>query len=121
LDPSIAKQLYSALVDCHLINGCEVIIDTDNLLISMLEQVQLLCLCRLLGLSRRSMTTPLFTETGVMPICARRVILALRYLIYLINLPRNHYASLALHENHNMRASGIPCWLSDLAWVIQHL
>ncbi|KAJ3851204.1 hypothetical protein EV368DRAFT_3967, partial [Lentinula lateritia] len=121
LDPSIAKQLYSALVDCHLINGCEVIIDTDNLLISMLEQVQLICLHRLLGLSRRSMTTPLFTKTGVMPIRARRVILALRYLIYLINLPRNHYASLALHENHNMRASGIPCWLSDLDWVIQHL
>ncbi|KAJ3910773.1 hypothetical protein F5877DRAFT_87070, partial [Lentinula edodes] len=83
--------------------------------------VQLLCLRRLLGLSRRSMTTPLFTETGIMPIRARRVILALRYLIYLINLPRNHYASLALHENHNMRASGIPCWLSDLDWVIQHL
>ncbi|KAJ3858621.1 hypothetical protein EV359DRAFT_13455, partial [Lentinula novae-zelandiae] len=73
------------------------------------------------NLSRQSMTTPLFTKTGVMPIRARRVIVALRYLIYLINLPRNHYASLALHENQNMRASGIPYWLSDLDWVIQHL
>ncbi|KAJ3855488.1 hypothetical protein EV368DRAFT_9284, partial [Lentinula lateritia] len=102
LGPSIAKQLYSALIDCHLINACEVIIDTNNVLISMLEQVQLLCLHRLLGLSHQSMTAPLFTKTGIMPIHAQWVILALRNLIYLINLPQNHYASLALHENHNL-------------------
>ncbi|KAJ4478552.1 hypothetical protein C8R41DRAFT_772466, partial [Lentinula lateritia] len=121
MDPSISLQLYSALVDCHLIHGCELVIDTDKFLLSMLEQVQLLCLRRLLGLSRRSMVAPLFTETGVMPIRFRRVILALRYLIYLLNLPLDHYASLALQANHALRSSGNSCWLSDLEWAIQHL
>ncbi|KAJ3852482.1 hypothetical protein EV368DRAFT_40960 [Lentinula lateritia] len=120
LDPTISLQLYSALVDCHLIHGCELIIDTDTFLLSMLEQVQLLCLRRLLGLSRRSMVAPLFTETGVMPIRFRRVILALRYLIYLLKLPLDHYANLAPQANHVLRSSG-NSWLSDLDWAIQHL
>ncbi|KAJ3853112.1 hypothetical protein EV368DRAFT_26708, partial [Lentinula lateritia] len=108
-------------VDCHLIHGCELIIDTDTFLLSMLEQVQLLCLRRLLGLSRRSMVAPLFTETGIMPIRFRRVILALRYLIYLLKLPLEHYANLALQANHVLRSSGNSCWLSDLDWAIRHL
>ncbi|KAJ3857533.1 hypothetical protein EV368DRAFT_77598 [Lentinula lateritia] len=66
------------------------------------------------------MVAPLFTETGVMPIHFRRVILALRYLIYPLNLPLNHYASLALQANHVLRSSGNSCWLSDLEWAIQH-
>ncbi|KAJ3848187.1 hypothetical protein EV368DRAFT_49809, partial [Lentinula lateritia] len=93
-------------------------IDTDTFLLSMLEQVQLLCLRRLLGLSRRSMVAPLFTEMGVMPIHFRRIILALRYLIY---LPLEHYANLALQANHVLRSSGNSCWLSDLNWAIRHL
>ncbi|KAJ3861884.1 hypothetical protein EV359DRAFT_46300 [Lentinula novae-zelandiae] len=121
LDPPIAKQLYSALVDCHLINGCEIAIDTDAHLLSMLEQVQLLFLRRMLGLSRRSILAPLFTETGIMPIRTRRVILALRYLIYLLKLGPEHYAHLALQENFNLRNSGMKCWLSDVDWAIRHL
>ncbi|GAW03734.1 hypothetical protein LENED_005478 [Lentinula edodes] len=121
LDPLIAKQLYSALIDCHLINGCEIAIDTDKHLLSMLEQVQLLFLRWMLGLSRRSMVAPLFTETGIMPIRIRRVILALRYLIYLLKLPPDHYAYLALQENNNLRTQGRKCWLSDLDWAITHL
>ncbi|KAJ3858177.1 hypothetical protein EV359DRAFT_52421, partial [Lentinula novae-zelandiae] len=113
--------LYLALVDCHLIHGCKLAIDTDKFLLSMLEQVQLLYLQRPLGLSRRSMVAPLFTETGIMPIHFCRVILALCYLIYLLNLPLDHYASLALQANHVLRSSGNSCWLSDLNWAIQHL
>ncbi|KAJ4485776.1 hypothetical protein J3R30DRAFT_3283324, partial [Lentinula aciculospora] len=45
---------------------------------------------RMLGLWRYSMITPLYTETGIMPIRSRRVILALTYLL---KLPRDHYAS----------------------------
>ncbi|KAJ3932654.1 MAG: hypothetical protein NXY57DRAFT_1002071, partial [Lentinula lateritia] len=87
----------------------------------MLEQVQLLFLRRMLGLSRRSMVAPLFTETGIMPIRTRRVILALRYLIYLLKLPPDHYAYLALQENNNLRTQARKCWLSDLDWAISHL
>ncbi|KAJ3871486.1 hypothetical protein F5051DRAFT_306582, partial [Lentinula edodes] len=109
-----AKQLYSALVDYNLINGCEIAIDTDNHLLSMLEQVQLLFLRRTLGLSRRSMVAPLFTETGIMLIRTRRGLRALRYLIYLPKLPLDHYAYLALQKNNHLRTQGRKCWLSDL-------
>ncbi|KAH7878333.1 uncharacterized protein C8R40DRAFT_1016547, partial [Lentinula edodes] len=83
-------------------------------LLSMLEQIQLLFLRRMLGLSRRSILAPLFTETGIMPIRTRRVILALRYLICLLKLGPEHYAHLALQENFNLRNSGMKCWLLDV-------
>ncbi|KAF8824197.1 hypothetical protein HHX47_DHR8000301 [Lentinula edodes] len=102
LNPPIAKQLYPALVDCHLINGCEIAIDTNAHLLSMLKQIQLLFLCRMLGLSHCSILAPLFTVTGIMPIHTRRVILALCYLIYLLKLGPEHYTYLALQENFNL-------------------
>ncbi|KAJ3934845.1 MAG: hypothetical protein NXY57DRAFT_611619 [Lentinula lateritia] len=70
----------------------------------MLEQAQPLFPRRTLGLSRRSMVAPLFTETGIMPIRTRRVILALRCLIYLLKLLPDHYAYLALQENNHLQA-----------------
>ncbi|KAJ3834421.1 hypothetical protein F5878DRAFT_544864, partial [Lentinula raphanica] len=121
LDPTITKQLYSSLVDCHLTHGCEVIIDTNKASFSLLEDAQHLILRRMLGLSRNSILAPLFTETGIMPIRPRRVILALRYLLYLLELQHNHYAFLALQECSHLRESGERSWLSDLDWAIQHL
>ncbi|KAJ3855988.1 hypothetical protein EV368DRAFT_8559, partial [Lentinula lateritia] len=119
--PSITKQLYTALVDCHLTNGCEIIPDTDPGLIQILEDVQLRFLRRMLNLSNNSVITPLFTESGIMPIRTRRASLALRYLKYLIALPPSHYAFLALWENNNLRRTSSPCWLSDLDYAISQL
>ncbi|KAJ3823885.1 hypothetical protein F5880DRAFT_1563822 [Lentinula raphanica] len=57
-----------------------------------------------------------------MPIRARRVILALRYLSYLLELPHDHYAHLSLQESSRLREDGERSWLSDLdSWAIQHL
>lgn len=66
--------------------------------VEMLENVQLRCLRRMLGLTTRSITTPLYTELDIMPLRPRRVILTLDYLIYLLKLPPTHYASLALQQ-----------------------
>ncbi|KAJ3724633.1 hypothetical protein C8R42DRAFT_457443 [Lentinula raphanica] len=121
LDPSISKQLYSSLVDCHLTHGCEVIIDTNKSSLSLLEDAQHLILRRMLGLSHNSVLAPLFTETGIMPIRYRRIILALRYLIYVLALPPDHYAHLSLRESSRLREAGERSWLSDLDWAIQHL
>ncbi|GAW07449.1 hypothetical protein LENED_009438 [Lentinula edodes] len=121
MPPSITKQLYTALVDCHLTHGCEIMPDTDPGLLRILEDVQLRFMRRMLGLSTNSVITPLYTETGIMPIRARRVSLTLRYLKYLIGLPNTHYASLALAENNNLRNSLCPCWLSDLDYAINQL
>ncbi|KAJ3851184.1 hypothetical protein EV368DRAFT_43745, partial [Lentinula lateritia] len=100
--PPIAKQLYSAFVDCHLINGCEITIGTDCHLLSMLEQVQLLFLHCILRLSCHFVQAPPFTETSIMPICTCQVILALCYLIYLLKLLPDHYVHMVLQENNNL-------------------
>ncbi|KAJ3852987.1 hypothetical protein EV368DRAFT_39862, partial [Lentinula lateritia] len=121
MPPAIIRQLYIALVDCHLTNSCEVMPDTDPSLLRILEDVQVCFLHRMLSLSSNSVITPLYTETGIMPIRTRRASLCLRYLKYLINLPNTHYASLALEANNDLRNSGFPCWLSDLDYTIAHL
>ncbi|KAJ3895706.1 hypothetical protein GG344DRAFT_72892 [Lentinula edodes] len=110
LDSLIAKQLYSALVDCNLINGCEIAIDTDNHLLSMLEQVQPLlnvwALSSLYGRSSlhrdwphahphssshsRSPISHLSTQTPARPLCLSRT-------------------------------AGEQRWLLDLDWAISHL
>ncbi|KAJ3757761.1 hypothetical protein EV360DRAFT_30012, partial [Lentinula raphanica] len=111
--PSISKQLYSSLVDCHLTHGCEVIIDTNKSLLSLLEDAQHLILRRMLGLSLNSVLAPLFTETGIMLIRYRRIILALRYLkAYVLALPLDHYAHLSLRESSRLREAGERSWLS---------
>ncbi|KAJ3849038.1 hypothetical protein EV368DRAFT_85945 [Lentinula lateritia] len=121
MPPSITKQLYTILVDCHLTNGCKIMPDRDPSLLHILEDIQLRFLHRMLGLSTNSVITLLYTETGIMPIRTRRVSLTLRYLKYLIRLPNNHYASLALAENDNLRNLLHPCWLSDLDYAINQL
>ncbi|KAJ3822387.1 hypothetical protein F5880DRAFT_1484214, partial [Lentinula raphanica] len=105
-----------------LTHGCEVIIDTNKSSLSLLEDAQHLILRRLLGLSRNSILAPLFTETGIMPIRPRRVILALRYLAYILDLAHDHYAYLALLEKMRIFfLMGERSWLSDLDWAIQNL
>ncbi|KAH7873120.1 uncharacterized protein C8R40DRAFT_1005905, partial [Lentinula edodes] len=114
MPPSITKQLYTALVDCHLTNGCEIIPDIDLSLFQILKDVQIRFLRRMLNLSNNSVITPLFIESGIMPIHTCCTSLALRYLKYLITLPPSHYAFSALWEKNNLHHAGCPCWLSDL-------
>ncbi|KAJ3852417.1 hypothetical protein EV368DRAFT_82574 [Lentinula lateritia] len=110
MPPNITKQLYTVLVDCHLTNGCEIILNTDPGLIQILEEVQIHFLRHMLNLSNNSVITPLFTEMGIMPICTRRASLTLCYLKYLITLPPSHYTSLALWENDKLRCTGFRTW-----------
>ncbi|KAJ7820549.1 hypothetical protein B0H13DRAFT_2130073 [Mycena leptocephala] len=76
--------LYKARMDCHLTSGCELSLDTDAL-VSELVESQHLFLRRLLGLNPRSMIAILFTETGIMPVRMRRLLLALGRLEYMLS------------------------------------
>ena len=91
IPPCEGLQLYKSRTDPHLTFAAEVAVDVDDSFLALLEDVQVLFLRRLLGLHKRSMHALLFTETGIMPIRYRHVILALRYLRYLIKLPAHHY------------------------------
>jgi hypothetical protein len=99
LPPREGVQLYMAHVDPLLTFGCKVALDVDEGLLGELEAVQHLYLRWLLDLHSHSTLAILFTETGVMPIKFRHVILAIGYLIYLLSLPPSHFAWAAFEDS----------------------
>ncbi|KAJ7123211.1 hypothetical protein C8R46DRAFT_1253308 [Mycena filopes] len=87
LRPRLAKQgiqLYMAWVDCYLISGCELSLDTAGGLLDDHVDVQHTFLRRLLSLNSHSMLAILFTETGQTPLRVRRLLLALGRLRYMV-------------------------------------
>jgi hypothetical protein len=84
LIPKEFKTLYMARVDCHLIHECEVSPDSDDVHLKELCAVQTDFLCQVLNIHSNSMLAPLFTETGIMPLCIRRLLLLLGYLQHLL-------------------------------------
>ena len=121
LPPREGKRLYTARVDPHLTSGAEVSPDATMALLQPLKQVQHTYLQRLLGLNPRCMRAFLFSETGLLPIAYRRMILALRFLIYLLSLPREHLAARAWRECQVLNKRGSRCWLSDLCTVLKRV
>ena len=92
-------------------------LDVDETLLDTLHAF----IRRMLGLSDRSMLVVLFTETGLMPLQYRRIILALSYLQHLLSLPASHYAHMALRDGLALATAHKPCWVSDLCIVLHHL
>lgn len=121
LPPWEGKKLYMALVDPHLIHGCKVSLDTNKTSLAQLEEIQVAFLRRLLGLNQRSMLAPLFTETSLVPVRFRRIILALNFLKYLLSLPTERYARRALNDSIDLAANGKPSWVKDLQTVTSGL
>ncbi|KAF8056087.1 hypothetical protein FPV67DRAFT_1638885 [Lyophyllum atratum] len=71
LTPKELKQLYMARVDCHLIQGCEISPDAEDVHVQKLCEVQVSFLRRMLNPRKKSMLAPLYTETRIMALCAR--------------------------------------------------
>jgi hypothetical protein len=61
----------------------------------------------------------LYTETGVLPLAHRCLILALRYLQYILSLPGSHLTHCAFRECELLHAAGKPSWLGDLAVILR--
>lgn len=121
LPPRKGKHLYTARVDPHLTSGAEVSPDAILALLDPMKRVQHTYLQRVLGLNPRCMRAFLFSETGLLPIAYRRLILALRFLVYLLSLPREHLAARAWHECRAMNRRGSKCWLSDLVTALKRM
>jgi hypothetical protein len=121
LAPTEGKLLYMARVDPILTSASEIVLDVQDQSIDKLTAVQHLYIRHLLQVGNRSVIATLFSETGLLPLRFRRVILAVAYLIYLLQLPHHHYAHLALQESKSLLRNGFPCWIADLNWVISHL
>ncbi|KAJ7868445.1 hypothetical protein B0H13DRAFT_1635715, partial [Mycena leptocephala] len=114
-------QLYMARVDCYLISGCELSLDTDNTLLKEHLEVRHLFLRRLLGLNPHSMLAVLFTETGQMPVRIRRLLLALSRLRYMAALEPSRVVHSALLDSVALLREGKPGWATDLMIMLRRL
>ena len=121
LPPWDLRKLYLALMDPHLIHGAEICLDINPQLLEKLEEVQHLFLCRLLNVGEKCMKALLFTETAIIPIKYRRVITALKYLKYLLELPPDTYAAHAMRDSLSLASLGKPCWVMDILYVLKKL
>ncbi|KAJ7730266.1 hypothetical protein DFH07DRAFT_756385, partial [Mycena maculata] len=121
LPPKEGRLLYMACIDPHLMSGADVIIDVDDSALAHLEKVQHAFLRRLLGLGAYSMRVPLFTELGLIPVRYCRLILAMRYLAYLLRLTHAHYARAALEDSYNLYLEGCSGYWMDLTYALQNL
>jgi hypothetical protein len=121
LTPKELKQLYMARVDCHLIHGCEISPDSEDVHVNQLCKVQVNFIRQMLNLHRRSMIAPLFTETGIMPIRVRRLLLGLSHLRYFIGFNEDHYARAALNSSIELTSKGKKSWVSDLIKAVTRL
>ncbi|KAE9408324.1 hypothetical protein BT96DRAFT_754607, partial [Gymnopus androsaceus JB14] len=104
------KILYMGCVDPHLIYGCEVTLNTSSQLFDLLFDVQKAFFRRLLGLSKTSIKAAIFSETGIMPLQFRWLILALRSLSYFLKRPADTYVRAALNESISLHTQGKSSW-----------
>ncbi|KAK0221113.1 hypothetical protein EDD85DRAFT_892612, partial [Armillaria nabsnona] len=114
-------SLYMAKVDPHLIAGCEIVLDVDIAVSEELRHTSSTFLRHLLGVHSKTVLAFIHADTGVIPLYYRRLILALRYLRYLLSLPEDHYAYLALQQSLALRRSRRPSWFGDMQRVLARL
>ena len=116
-----ALNLYNALVDPHLTHGADVCIDVAQTHLSKLECIQHYFVRRLLGLPTNSLLVAFFTETGLLPLKFRRLLVALNYLKYLVNLPPSRLACKALEDSITLDRCSNHSWVRDLRTTIANL
>lgn len=87
LPVQIMLQLYMALVDPSLTHGCEVTPDSNRTARGVLEEVQIWYMRRAMGVGARAAISTSYTETGMMPIRYRRLLLALGFWRYTARSP----------------------------------
>ena len=112
LKPAAARKLYTGRVDPHLTNGAEVAISSKRI-IDKLAQVQREYLRRMLSLNPRSVSVPLYTETGLYPVTPRRAGADLNYMAYVLD-KRPSLPLAAMVESQAMALDGHNSWINDL-------
>ena len=110
-----------ALADPHLTHGAEITLDIDLNLLGQLENIQNSFLRRLLSVGEKTLGVLLFTETGILPIRYRRMLIALEYLKYLLLLPQERYASHAIRDSFNLASRGQKGWVTDITVILSSL
>ncbi|KAJ7664166.1 hypothetical protein B0H17DRAFT_844736, partial [Mycena rosella] len=102
-----------------LISGGDIAIDVDAGLVS--EPMEAQHFFRLLGIHSRSMLAVLFTETGLMPIRIRCLLLALGRLRYMASLGDERTVYAALLDLVGLFTTVFSGWAGDVAILLSTL
>lgn len=116
-------KLYFARVDPHLTHAFDVFIGDSPFKFSCgpLDSAQLRFLRRLLSCNSKSFKDMLYTETGILPIYHRRLILALSAHAYYMNTPPNSIVYYALQVSNALSRRGKSSWTKDLVSACKNL
>ncbi|KAF8994758.1 hypothetical protein BDZ89DRAFT_1149930 [Hymenopellis radicata] len=110
IPPGTAVQLYTTLVDCHLIHGADISPDVDDAALSLLEAIQVSTLRRILGLGTRSACSVHRVGTPAIAVPASCS------LLIILEIPR--HAHLALQVSEDLYNEHCSSWFGDLDRVI---
>ncbi|KAI4520141.1 hypothetical protein K525DRAFT_177292, partial [Schizophyllum commune Loenen D] len=121
LPPALALKLYKSCIDPILCFGSEIGTAISPASLHALEQVQLNFLRRILGLSKKSMCILPFTETGILPIRYRQLILALRFYKRLLLDNSGSIAAHAFQDACALYMTEKAGWLGDIAYALARL
>ncbi|KAI0332461.1 hypothetical protein GY45DRAFT_1211378, partial [Cubamyces sp. BRFM 1775] len=120
IPPDVARTLYLALIEPHLLSAASIDLDVDSTSLTELEQVQLAFIRRALQLPAHSSTLTPLLDTGLWPLRFRRARMALKYLAYTVDCPAAT-VSAAMRVARKLVAAGHPSWLSDLHYALRRL
>ncbi|KAF5381226.1 hypothetical protein D9757_007888 [Collybiopsis confluens] len=112
-------ELYRGRVEPYLMNGAEYSPDTVDSLTSLLKDVQHKFLRRVLYQQKHSSLDVLFTETGIRPVQYSRIILLLKNMKYLAQLPHNHLAWKAWRESFSLAEAGYTSLFTETCYVLE--
>ncbi|KAJ7707450.1 hypothetical protein B0H17DRAFT_918047, partial [Mycena rosella] len=99
----------------------DIAIDVDTGLVSELMEAQHLFLRCLLGIHSRSMLAVLFTETGLMPIRIRHLLLTLGRLRYMASLGDERTVRAAPLDSVDLFTTGFSGWAGDVVILLSTL
>ncbi|KAJ6465734.1 hypothetical protein C8R45DRAFT_752045, partial [Mycena sanguinolenta] len=117
-----AGSLYMARVGPYLISGADICPDVVESRIVEKEAIQHHYLRRMMGLTARSMTAILFSETGLEPIRYRRIRQLLNYLLHLVVLvPDTRLVADGLRDSVELAKQNKISWINDIRLVLSRL
>ncbi|KAF6745907.1 hypothetical protein DFP72DRAFT_823673 [Ephemerocybe angulata] len=120
LPVACCTRLYMALVDPHLTHGADVVVDNNAKALLKLIKVQKAYIRMAMGLHALSSATVLFTETGLIPLRARRLSLLIRFILYVLESPAE-LVKAALRESVRLDFEGRMSWVTSLRQAVAGL
>ncbi|EIW57066.1 uncharacterized protein TRAVEDRAFT_77127, partial [Trametes versicolor FP-101664 SS1] len=117
----IARTLYDALIDPHLLSASAVDLDVNHAELYDLELVQHTFAKRVSRLPAHCQPLPALLDLGSWPLRFRRIKMAVKMLVALVAEGAPSVPRAALAVAHNLASHGHPSWLSDMAYTLRAL